>query len=121
MELQDKYKAVIEVAKQGGATGLVVEEKNNVLYISGKVSEAVKQKIWDVYKKIDPEMRGGDLMLNVQSGDFDEVYEIREGDSLRKIARKYGTTWQKIYEMNKDVIKNPDLIFPGQKIKIPKA
>ena len=49
-------------------------------------------------------------------------YTIREGDTLSKIARnEYGNAneWRKIYEANKDVIKNPDLIYPGQKIVIP--
>ena len=120
MGLQDKYKSVIDIAKQGGSQ-FKFEEKNNVLHISGKTSEAVKQKIWDAYGKIDPDMRAGDLMLDIEAADFDEMYEIKKGDSLSKIAKHYGTTWQKIAEMNKDTIKNPDLIFPGQKIKVPKA
>ena len=120
MGLQDKYKSVIDIARQGGAQ-FKLEEKNNVLHISGKTSEAVKQKIWDAYGKIDPDMRAGDLMLDIEAADFDEVYEIKKGDSLSKIAKQYGTTWQKIAEMNKDTIKNPDMIFPGQKIKVPKA
>lgn len=52
-----------------------------------------------------------------------EYYEIKKGDSLSAIAKQqYGdaTKWRTIYEANKDVIKNPDLIYPGQKIKIPK-
>jgi nucleoid-associated protein YgaU len=90
------------------------------LHIAAKTSEAVKQKMWDAYAKIDPDMRAGDLMLNIEAVDFDEMYEIKKGDTLGKIAKHFGTTWQKIHEANKSVIKNPDLIFPGQKIKIPK-
>jgi nucleoid-associated protein YgaU len=121
MGLQDKYKTVIDIAKEGGATGLRVEEKNNVLHISGKGSEALKQKMWNAYGKIDPDMRAGDLMLNIEAPDFDQMYEIKKGDSLSKIAKSFGTTWQKIHAMNKDTIKDPDKIFPGQKIKIPKG
>lgn len=121
MLLQEKYRSVIDVAKQGGATDLRIEEKNNVLHLSAKASESLKQKIWDAYALIDPNMRDGDMMLNIEAADFDEIYEIKKGDSLSKIAKLYGTTWQKIHAMNKDTIKNPDLIFPGQKIKIPKA
>lgn len=121
MGLQDKYKSLIEVAKQGGVSDLVVKEKNNELHISAKVSEAVERKMWDAYGKIDPDMRAGDLKLDLEAVDFDEMYEVKEGDSPEKIAKKYRTTWQRILEMNKDVIKNPDLIFPGQKIKIPKS
>jgi nucleoid-associated protein YgaU len=121
MGLQDKYKSVIDIAKQGGVSGLKLKEKNNVLHISAKTSEAIKQKMLDAYAKIDPDMRAGDLMLDIEAADFDEIYVIQKGDTLGKIAKHYGTTWQKIHEMNKDTIKNPDLIFPGQKIKVPKS
>jgi nucleoid-associated protein YgaU len=49
-------------------------------------------------------------------------YTIKSGDSLSKIAKHfYGNAaqWEKIFHANKDTIKNPDMIFPGQKIKIP--
>ena len=36
-------------------------------------------------------------------------------------AQQVAITWQQIYEANKDQIKNPDLIHPGQKLKIPSA
>ena len=51
-----------------------------------------------------------------------KVYTIVSGDSLSKIAkREYGNAsdWQKIFEANKDQIKDPNKIFPGQKIRIP--
>lgn len=46
-------------------------------------------------------------------------YVVKEGDYLDKIAKEYGTEWPKVYEANKDKIKNPDIIYPGQKITIP--
>ena len=49
-------------------------------------------------------------------------YTIEQGDSLSKIAKKYygnAADWKKIYEANKNTIKNPDLIYPGEKIIIP--
>lgn len=121
MGLQDKYKSVIDIAKKEGVSGLKLEEKNNVLHITGQTSESIKQKMLDAYVRIDPDMRAGDLVLNIEAADFEEYYEIQKGDTLGKIAKHYGTTWQKIHEMNKDTIKNPDLIFPGQKIKVPKS
>jgi LysM repeat protein len=121
MGLQDKYKSVIDIANKEKVSGLKLEEKNNVLHIIGKTSESIKQKMLDAYVKIDPDMRAGDLVLNIEATDFEEYYEIQKGDTLGKIAKNYGTTWQKIHEMNKDTIKNPDLIFPGQKIKVPKS
>jgi nucleoid-associated protein YgaU len=50
-----------------------------------------------------------------------EIYEVQKGDSLWKIAQKFygdGNKWKKIFEDNKEVIKDPDLIYPGQKIRI---
>jgi nucleoid-associated protein YgaU len=50
------------------------------------------------------------------------TYTVKAGDSLSKIAqREYGdaSQWKKIYEANRDVIKNPDLIHPGQTFKLP--
>ena len=53
-----------------------------------------------------------------------KIYVVQKGDSLSKIAKaEYGDAndWRKIYEANKDIIKNPDLIHPGQSLKIPPA
>jgi len=52
------------------------------------------------------------------------AYRVAPGDSLSKIAQQiYGDAnkWRRIYEANTDQIKNPDLIHPGQILKIPAA
>jgi len=51
-----------------------------------------------------------------------KTYTVVKGDSLSKIAqREYGDAgkWRQIYQANKDVIDNPDLIEPGQNLIIP--
>ena len=51
-----------------------------------------------------------------------ENYTVQKGDTLQKISsRFFGTTkkWYKIFEANKDVLKTPDHLRPGQVIKIP--
>ena len=51
-----------------------------------------------------------------------EYYTIVSGDSLSKIAKNvYGNAmdYPKLFDANKEVIKDPDLIYPGQKIRIP--
>jgi nucleoid-associated protein YgaU len=51
-----------------------------------------------------------------------KTYTVVAGDSLSKIAkREYGdaNAWNRIYEANRDIIKDPDLIYPGQSLKIP--
>lgn len=49
-------------------------------------------------------------------------YIVESGDSLSKIAKKYyqnAMEYPRIFAANKEVIKDPDLIYPGQKIRIP--
>ncbi len=51
-----------------------------------------------------------------------QVYVVQPGDSLSKIAKEvYGKAgrWKEIYEANKDQIKDPNLIRPGQELRIP--
>jgi nucleoid-associated protein YgaU len=50
------------------------------------------------------------------------TYTIKKGDTLSAIAkREYGNAqeWHAIFEANRDIIKDPDKIFPGQIIKLP--
>ncbi len=62
---------------------------------------------------------------NVSSGSSStapKLREVKSGDSLSKIAKQeYGdaSKWPLIFEANKDVLKDPDKIFPGQQLKIP--
>lgn len=52
------------------------------------------------------------------------TYVVKPGDSLSKIAKAhYGDAnqWRRIFEANRDLIKDPDLIHPGQSLRIPTA
>ena len=52
-----------------------------------------------------------------------EYYEIASGDTLSAIAKRFygnGSLYPRIFEANKEVIKDPDKIYVGQKIRIPK-
>lgn len=54
----------------------------------------------------------------------EQSYTVRKGDTLQKISEKfYGTSkrWTKIYNANKDVLKGPDKVYPGQVLRIPDA
>jgi nucleoid-associated protein YgaU len=51
-----------------------------------------------------------------------KTYEVVSGDTLSAIAkREYGNAndWRRIFEANRDVIDDPDRIYPGQKLRIP--
>ena len=67
MAVQDKYAELINAAKQSGVSNLQVREQNNVLYIDGEApSGQVKDQLWAVYNKLDPDYRSGDVVLDVK-------------------------------------------------------
>jgi nucleoid-associated protein YgaU len=94
-----------------------------------------------IFDRKDDKPKGKPDFSNVQSGSSstaptpavptgttgassNRTYVVVKGDSLSKIAkREYGDAakWSRIYEANKDIIKDPDLIYPGQTLKIPGA
>ena len=126
MSLQEKYQSILELANQNG-TSYELSEGDGVLHINGNApSEEAKQQLWDEYNRIDPDYRAGDLMLNIAVGEGvggpgGGTYTVVAGDNLSKIGAKYGITWQAIFEANKDIISDPDMIHPGQELKIPEA
>ncbi|NIG52205.1 LysM peptidoglycan-binding domain-containing protein [Chitinophaga sp. Cy-1792] len=123
MSLQDKYKDLISQAQSANVANLQVREQDNVLYIDGSTTSQVKDQLWDTYEKLDPEMRAADVVMNITATDAlqeERDYVVKAGDNLSKIAKNYpGISWKDIYEANKDQIKDPNLIHPGQKLKIP--
>lgn len=130
MAARDKYQSLIDLANQSGVTNLQVNEEGDVLRVSGNApSEEVKQKIWDEYNRIDPDMRSGDLTLNLavgggggwgERGGGEETHTVAKGDTLSEIGQKYGVAWRDIFEANRDQLNDPDKIQVGQKLRIPK-
>jgi LysM repeat protein len=56
--------------------------------------------------------------------DTERTITVKAGDSLSKIAKRElgdANKWHAIYEANKDRIKNPDLIYPGDVLTLPNA
>lgn len=128
---EDASKAVTDHLAQDnpGVKDLNVTVENGVANISGVASSAAA-----VEKAV---LMAGNVMgvtnvnidaLKLDSGEKlggdDEFYEIQKGDTLWKIAEKAygnGAKYTAIVTANKEVIKDADKIFPGQKIRIPKG
>ncbi len=65
---------------------------------------------------------GGPEVSDLEKQRTMRMYVVESGDSLSKIAKKfYGDAgaWKRIYEENREVIHNPDMIQPGWRLKIP--
>ena len=108
------------IFKDGTATIIGVTESTEaaqkVILMAGNV-EGVKEVI--------PKIQIDDVETDIETAlepDNVEYYVIQSGDSLSKIAKKYyqdAMEYPRIFAANKEVIKDPDLIYPGQKIRIP--
>jgi nucleoid-associated protein YgaU len=121
MSLQEKYQPLIDLANSSNISGLSVTEGDGFISITGSAPSAeVKQSLWDEYGRIDPDYRSGDLVMNISAPEAaTNSYTVQSGDSLSKIGSKYGVSWQKIFEANRDKLSDPDKIHPGQELTIP--
>ena len=125
MSVREKYQSLVDLANQHGVSNLSVQEDGDVLRVSGTApSEEAKKKIWDEYGRIDPDMRAGDLVLNIEVGENagggEASHTVAKGDTLSAIGKKFGVAWRDIYEANRDQLDDPDKIFPGQTLRIPR-
>jgi len=120
--LTDKYGSLIEMAKGLGIAGLSIEEADGVLRISGTAGNAEEVgQLRAAASGIDPDWASGELQLEVSdaSSISNTTYEVKPGDTLSGIGQRYGVSWQAIFEANRDILDNPDLIKPGQELRIP--
>lgn len=121
MSLTEKYQSVVDLSNSLGVSGLNVTEGEGVLHISGSATSAEdKKRIWEEYARIDPDYRAGDLVLDINAPEAAQnTYTVQSGDSLSKIGSKYGISYMKIFEANRDKLDDPDKIQPGQELNIP--
>jgi nucleoid-associated protein YgaU len=129
MAVRDKYQSLIDLANQSGVNNLQVTEEGDVLHVTGYApSEEAKKKVWDEYNRLDPDMRSGDLVLNLEvgggswgeGGGEETTHTVKSGDTLSEIGQQYGVAWRDIFEANSDQLKDPDKINVGQKLRIPR-
>lgn len=66
MLIQNKYQELINAATVSGVSNFSVREQDGVLYLDGEApTGAVKDMLWGVYDKIDPNFISGDLVMNI--------------------------------------------------------
>jgi nucleoid-associated protein YgaU len=123
MALQNDYKDVLDVAKNVGAK-VESREENGKLIIQGTVEYAWdRDRMWDEIKAKHANWQNEIVvMLNVTHAEPYGLYTVKSGDTLSKLAKDiYGDAklYPRIFEINKDQLKNPDQIKVGQVLKLP--
>ena len=119
----DDIKSHIE-ANNPGVSGLQVAYQDGVATLTGQADSAeAKEKAVLMAGNIkDVEKVVADGLTAPPAEGAVEFYEIQSGDTLSKLAKQfYGDAmlYPKIFEANREVIRDADLIYPGQKIRIP--
>ena len=122
--MKAKYQAVLDLGESLNIQDGNVTEENGVLKIKGTAKTPYEKNIiWDKIKEIGGDTPS-DVKANISVAD-DSVYHrhtVKSGETLGKIAIQYygkASKYQDIFKANSDILKNPDLIHPGQELIIP--
>ena len=123
MSLKDKYADLLKLGEELHLTGSKVAEEAGKLKVWGTAEyQLQKDKFWDKVKTYSGWEDDLVADIKVEKTDAYGYYVVKPGDSLSKIAQQvYGNMndWRKIYDANRDIIQNPDLIHPGQTLRLP--
>jgi nucleoid-associated protein YgaU len=129
-QLKQKYASALNLISQSGVKLTHVHIQDNKLYIEGATgTEAIKNRIWDQVKLVDSSLSDITLNLSVDpslapapAAPQQKMYTVAAGDSLSKIAKQfYGNAneYNKIFEANRNVLSDPNMVKVGQQLVIP--
>jgi len=115
------------VASQGlpaSAITVAFDGASRTVSVSGTVpDQATKEKIVLCCGNVAGVRQVDDQLKVTQAGDASDYYTVKSGDTLSKIAQHaYGAAnrYSVIFEANKPMLTDPDKIYPGQVLRIPK-
>lgn len=106
---------ITEDAKEGFDLKVTIKLKQYVAYSTKTVQVTKKSSTKTTAKKTTKRK-------STKKTSTKKTYTVKKGDCLWNIAKKYygnGSDYKKIYNANKDKIKNPNLIYPGQVLTLP--
>jgi nucleoid-associated protein YgaU len=119
-----KYQEVLDLGEQLNIKEGKVEEADGKLKIWGTATtQYEKNLIWDKIKELGGDSPS-DIMADIKVAD-ESLYArhtVASGETLGKIAKHYygdAMKYKEIFAANTDILKNPDLIHPGQELIIP--
>jgi len=119
-----KYQEVLDLGQKLNIENGDVKEENGVLHVSGTAkTQYEKNLLWDTIKAAGGE-NPRDIVADIKVADSSVYHRhtVESGETLGKIAKQYFNDpmkYKKIFEANTDILKNPDLIHPGQELIIP--
>jgi LysM repeat protein len=122
--MKAKYQAVLDLGESLNIQNGNVTEENGVLKVKGTAkTQYEKNIIWDKIKEIGGD-NPSDIKANISVADESIFHRhtVKSGETLGKIAKQYygnASKYQDIFKANSDILKNPDLIHPGQELIIP--
>lgn len=123
MALKEKYQDVVSFAEQIGLKDGGWKEDGGKLHGSGTVPYGYdKNRIWDKIKTHAGWETEVGADIKIANTDIYGVYTVKSGDTLSHIAKEFlgnPSAYTKIFDINKDQLTNPDVIKPGQNLKIP--
>ncbi|AXO79081.1 LysM peptidoglycan-binding domain-containing protein [Olleya aquimaris] len=124
MAVRAKYQGVLDLGEKLNIANGNVTEENGVLKVKGTAAtQYEKNLIWDAIKEAGGDSPS-DILANIEVAD-ESVYArhtVVGGDTLGKIAKHYygnAAKYTAIFEANKDILDNPDMIKVDQELKIP--
>lgn len=115
------------IAYADQASKKAINAANEAIEAANKSSEksisVANQTIAEVNRlRATVKMKPEEEPIIIKEPEVQKKYTIKKGDTLSKIAKKfYGNAnkWREIYQKNKKVIKNPNILIPGTEIVIP--
>lgn len=122
--MKSKYQSVLDLGLELNIKNGDVREEDGKLKIWGTAkNQYEKNLLWDKIKEIGGE-NPKDIMadITVEDSTVYAHHTVKKGESLSKIAKKYygnAMKYNAIFEANKHILKNPDIIHPGQELIIP--
>jgi len=135
-EQKMKYQTVIQQVQIQGIQLANLHQQDGKLFIKGRApSLEAANKVWDEIKKINPRLDDivADFPVDPSLASTSQpkaqpsrpqTYTVKPGDTLSKISKQfYGNSndYMRIFNANKDKLKDPDQVQAGQELKIPAA
>jgi nucleoid-associated protein YgaU len=129
-ELKTKYSPALKMIEQQGVKLQNLHIQDNKLFIKGAApNDAAKNEVWTAIKSVDRTY--SDLLADITIDPSlpapkpkDQSYTVQSGDTLSKISKQFygdANRYMKIFDANKDQLKDPNTIKPGQVLRIPAA